>query len=117
LLDNRMIQTVHTIERDLCIGYGVHRYRGDTYYGGGIWLLLSAWLGWYYARTGERERAVDVLRWLESKWTENGLPEQLQEHLFSPEAYSKWIDRAGQPATPLLWSHAMYLILACELGA
>lgn len=116
LPDHRMRQTVQVIERELSEGYGVHRYRGDTYYGGGIWLLLSAWLGWYYVRTGERRRAGDVLRWIEGHWTEKGFPEQVQDHLLFPEAYNEWLDRAGPVAAPLLWSHAMYLILACELA-
>jgi hypothetical protein len=27
----------------------VRRYLGDSYYGGGNWILLTAWLGWYRA--------------------------------------------------------------------
>ena len=59
VLDDPMIlATVHTIEKELHRPQGgVYRYRGDVYYGGGEWLLLSAWLGWYYALRNETKRA------------------------------------------------------------
>jgi GH15 family glucan-1,4-alpha-glucosidase len=113
--DPLMVRTVERIERELLAGCGVHRYRGDTYYGGGQWLLLSAWLGWYYVRRGRRGEAAAILRWIESTQTPDGLPEQVQEHLLAPDCYQPWVDRAGMPAVPLLWSHAMYLVLADEL--
>jgi GH15 family glucan-1,4-alpha-glucosidase len=114
--DIRMVQTVHAIERELLHGWGLHRYAGDQYYGGGQWILLSAWLGWYYVQIGEREKALAIREWIESEFTDNGLPEQVQEHLLSPPAYQEWVNKAGLPAQPLLWSHAMYLVLCSELG-
>ncbi|HDQ72972.1 MAG TPA: hypothetical protein ENN19_12890 [Chloroflexi bacterium] len=48
--DLPMQTTVSRIEADLRReGGGVHRYAADTYYGGGEWVLLTSWLGWYYA--------------------------------------------------------------------
>ncbi len=45
-LDHPLVSaTVQEIECHLAKG-GVHRYGWDTYYGGGAWLLLEAWLGW-----------------------------------------------------------------------
>ncbi|MFY0542563.1 glycoside hydrolase family 15 protein [Brevibacillus sp. H7] len=111
-----MEETVRQMEQEIVRGRGVHRYPEDVYYGGGQWILLSAWLGWYYAQTGRTDEAGDILCWIESKWTEEGLPEQVQDHLLAPKAYGEWVERAGQPALPLLWSHAMYLVLAAELG-
>ncbi|TKI54232.1 glycoside hydrolase family 15 protein [Brevibacillus antibioticus] len=114
--DPLMIRTVQAIEGELCAGYGVHRYPADTYYGGGQWLLLSAWMGWYYVKTGRREEAEKIATWIVSQRQANGLPEQVQEHLLSPAHYELWVERAGHPAVPLLWSHAMFLVLAAELG-
>jgi GH15 family glucan-1,4-alpha-glucosidase len=111
-----MVKTVQAIERELLTGRGVHRYAADTYYGGGQWPLLSAWLGWYYVRTGRSDEALAIQRWIESQWLSAGLPEQVQEHLLSPESYAHWLEREGPPAVPLLWSHAMYLVLAAELN-
>ena len=45
------------------------------------------------------------------------LPEQLEEHLLHPRKRAEWVDRWGPPARPLLWSHALFLALALELGA
>jgi GH15 family glucan-1,4-alpha-glucosidase len=114
--DPLMIRTVQAIEEELRAGYGVHRYPADTYYGGGQWLLLSAWLGWYYVKTGRREEAEKIAAWIVSQRQASGLPEQVQEHLLSFAHYERWVERAGHPAVPLLWSHAMFLVLAAELG-
>ncbi len=111
-----MLRTVEAIERELLSGHGVHRYAADTYFGGGQWPLLSAWLGWYYVRTGKQEEARRILHWVESQLLPAGLPEQVQDRLLSPEAYTHWVEREGSPAVPLLWAHAMYLVLAAELG-
>ncbi len=115
-LDPRMVRTVEKIERDLVRGHGVRRYATDTYYGGGLWLLLSAWLGWYYCRVGRRAEAASCLEWIEARADEEGLmPEQVSVDLIEPAYYQPWVDRWGPVAKPLLWSHAMYLVLWHEL--
>jgi GH15 family glucan-1,4-alpha-glucosidase len=93
-------------------------YLADTYYGGGEWPLLSALLGWYYSTTGRRDDAYRELDWVVRHASRHGdLPEQVADRLLAPSARQAWIDRWGPVATPLLWSHAMYLTLALELGA
>ena len=62
--------------------------------------------------------AQRLLDWAASTATDEGtLPEQVAGHLLSPEHQQEWIDRWGPVANPLLWSHAMVLRLAAELGA
>lgn len=112
--DDPLIQaTIARIEAALhCPGGGVHRYLADTYYGGGEWVLLTAWLGWYYAEVGEWEWAQELSGWVESQADADGnLPEQVSAHLLAPDRYAGWEARWGPVANPLLWSHAMYLIL------
>jgi GH15 family glucan-1,4-alpha-glucosidase len=95
---------------------GVHRHLEDTYYGGGEWLLLTALLGWHYAELGRADDARAALAWVEAHATQDGLlAEQSQDHLLEPELYEPWVERWGDPACPLLWSHAMYLTLADAL--
>lgn len=109
--------TIVSVEKQLTVGGGVHRYRGDTFFGGGQWPLLSCFLGLAYASAGDRERALEQLRWTAATantWGE--LPEQVAAHLLHPSREQEWIERWGSVATPLLWSHAMYLRLAAELG-
>jgi len=105
------------IERGLrAEGGGVHRFAGDEYYGGGEWILLTAWLGWYYAATGQRERAAELLAWIEAQADARGnLAEQAPQHLIHPETYQPWVGQRGPIAQPLLWSHAMYLLLCHAL--
>jgi GH15 family glucan-1,4-alpha-glucosidase len=114
--DPTMRSTVAKIEADLCQG-GVHRYATDTYYGGGQWLLLTAWLGWYYCESGEREKAIHLRNWVEAQADEHGwLTEQVPMNLNDESYYQPWVQRWGPIATPLLWSHAGYLILCRAMG-
>jgi GH15 family glucan-1,4-alpha-glucosidase len=92
-------------------GGGVHRHPDDVYYGGGEWLLLTAFLG-----LAEQERARDCLDWIAAHATPAGeLPEQSQDHLLAPDQWEPWVRKWGPPPCPLLWSHAMFLTLAHEL--
>lgn len=109
--------TTAAVDARLNVDGGVHRYLADTFYGGGQWPLLSCMLGLCFAAAGDSERAMGQLRWAAGTVTAEGhLPEQVGDHLLFPEREQEWIDRWGTVATPLLWSHAMYLRLAVELG-
>jgi GH15 family glucan-1,4-alpha-glucosidase len=99
-------------------GGGVHRYRGDRFYGGGLWLPLAGALSWIHAELGNAARAAQVLAWMEAAANKDGtLPEQVSRHLLAPGHLRPWVDRWGPVATPLLWSHAMYLIARAKMGA
>lgn len=93
-------------------GGGVHRHLEDTYYGGGEWLLLTAMLG-----LADPGRAAECLDWIAAHERPEGLPEQSQDHLLHPESYQPWVEKWGPPASPLLWSQAMFLTLAHALDA
>ena len=91
---------------------GVYRYQADVYYGGGEWLLLTAWLGWYYAQAGKLEQAKTLLAWIESQADKDGsLAEQITDHPLALQHVEPWQKKWGPVASPLLWSHAMYIIL------
>jgi GH15 family glucan-1,4-alpha-glucosidase len=114
--DPIMCATVAKIVADLHRG-GVRRYLDDTYYGGGEWLLLAAWLGWYYADAGESERAFALFHWVAAQADAGGnLPEQICDEPLAADFYQPWVERWGAVASPLLWSHAMYLILSDVLA-
>lgn len=115
--DPIMVATIERIDAELVHQGGVHRYALDTFYGGGEWLLLAALLGWHQARCGRTATARAQLDWVARHATPDGdLPEQVNDHLLAPETERTWIERWGPVATPLLWSHAMFLTLALELG-
>jgi GH15 family glucan-1,4-alpha-glucosidase len=95
---------------------GVHRYRADTYFGGGRWVLLAGFLGWYEAVTGRTADAVRRLTWMRDQADAHGLlPEQVSDDAFAPAFIPVWEKRWGPVARPLLWSHAMYITLADAL--
>jgi GH15 family glucan-1,4-alpha-glucosidase len=115
--DPIVVATLERIDAELVHNGGVHRYGLDTYYGGGEWLLLAALLGLHRAATGRTAEARAQLAWVAAHATADGdLPEQVNDHLLAPGHEADWIERWGPVATPLLWSHAMYLSLALELG-
>jgi isomaltose glucohydrolase len=90
---------------------GVYRYRGDTYYGGGEWLLLSSSLAWHESVTGSTESARELRSWVRAQARDNGdLPEQVTSASQFAGEVEPWLERWGPVATPLLWSHAMFLI-------
>lgn len=112
-----MRATVDRISTDLLEDGGLHRYRDDTYYGGGEWVLLTAWLGWHYTEVGEFKKAHELMTWVKAQADENGdLPEQVSRNLNDPSYLEPWRARWGTIARPLLWSHAKYLILRKALG-
>ncbi|NLX08179.1 MAG: glycoside hydrolase family 15 protein [Chloroflexi bacterium] len=116
--DPRFEHTLAQIERDLHRpGGGVYRYAADTYYGGGEWILLTAWLAWVYAERGEPDRARPLLDWIAAQAGPDGaLPEQVPDHRLFPDRYAEWEAKWGTIARPLLWSHAMWLIVTSRLG-
>ncbi|WP_300266511.1 glycoside hydrolase family 15 protein [Microbacterium sp.] len=110
-------RTLDAVERDLCVDGGVHRFVDDTFFGGGRWPLLSCFLGLARVAQGDTTRARELLEWAASTAIDGGdLPEQVDGHLLYPERQAEWVERWGDVATPLLWSHAMLLRLAVELG-
>jgi GH15 family glucan-1,4-alpha-glucosidase len=111
------LTTIAELDRQLAVGGGVHRFIGDTFYGGGQWPLLSCMLGLAHAAAGNRERALELLRWAAATVRASGtMPEQVADHLLDASFVPEWEERWGPSADPLLWSSAMYLRLAVELG-
>lgn len=114
--DPSMKITVRKVVEDLRHGFGLRRYRWDTYFGGGLWIPTTAFYGWHLARLGRCEEAKDILGWIERQAGPDGsLPEQVNEHLASPEDHRRWVASHGPVASPLLWSHAMHIILTAAL--
>ena len=108
--------TIAAVEEQLAPA-GVHRYLDDVYYGGGQWVLLAGFLGACHVDAGDLDRASELLDWITAQADENGhLPEQVAERLLHPEHEQGWVERWGPSASPLLWSHAMFLTLAHRLG-
>jgi len=94
---------------------GVKRYLGDTYYGGGDWVLLEGLLAWNAATNGDKKSWEASRSWFASiANSQLLLPEQILHDVQSPEMISPWEQRWGKVANPLLWSHAMYLLLLHE---
>jgi GH15 family glucan-1,4-alpha-glucosidase len=115
--DPIMRATVAKIETDLRRDGGVRRYADDSYYGGGEWVLLTAYLGWHYLDRGEPEQAAPLLAWIERQADGDGhLPEQVANNLNHPHMLPHWNAQWGTSARPLLWSHAAYLTLARHLS-
>lgn len=108
--------TLNRIEKELVHNYGAHRYAKDTYYGGGEWILLSCSFALCCLKRGEYGKAEAIKKWVESQADENGnLTEQVCSHVNNEIYYPYWVKNWGEVAKPLLWSHAMYIILTKEI--
>jgi GH15 family glucan-1,4-alpha-glucosidase len=105
-----MVATVARIESHLAVDGGVSRYRADTYYGGGEWVILSASLAWHLARSGRGDDARVYLDWIErQRLSDGGLPEQVPRQEHHARFLEHWTSNWGPSAAPLVWSHAMAL--------
>jgi GH15 family glucan-1,4-alpha-glucosidase len=111
--DPRLERTIAAVRRDLHRpGGGVYRYPGDTYYGGGEWILLACSLAWHESTVGNVEAADALRAWVRAQAGPSGdLPEQVTAHAQTPGMVAPWVERWGAVASPLLWSHAMYLLM------
>ena len=65
-LDDPILEaTVEGVRRELLRpDGGVYRYRGDTYYGGGEWILLTCSLAWHDACTGNLDAVAPLREWV-----------------------------------------------------
>lgn len=96
-------------------GGGVKRYLGDTYYGGGDWILLEGLLAWNEAAIGNKSFWETARQWFTSVAdSQLLLPEQLLQNVQDPKMIAPWEEKWGSVAHPLLWSHAMYLLMLHE---
>ena len=109
--------TVTAVRDDLLVpGGGVRRYLGDSYYGGGEWLLLTSWLGWHAVRDGDRALSDHCASWVRGNAGAGGsLAEQTTDHPQVPDMVGHWEGEWGPVADPLLWSHAMDTIHAASV--
>jgi isomaltose glucohydrolase len=110
--DPLIASTVEAVRRELTGPEGgVYRFPGDTYFGGGEWLLLTSSLAWHDAVAGDVDAADAAQAWVRAQAEPNSdLPEQVTGNAQDPTMIEPWIRRWGRIATPLLWSHAMFLI-------
>ena len=116
--EHAFVETVRRITAELDLDGGIRRYPGDTYYGGGAWPVLTASLGWAQAAGGDLVAADRCRRWVAERIDAQGrLAEQFGGDKRDPEHYGEWVRRWGPPAADLVWSHAMYIVLAVQLAA
>ena len=112
--DDRMIATVKEIDKRLVINDGLHRYEHDEYdgwmyetthrnKGAGAWPLLNFWMSIYYARLGEKEKALRYYNWVLDR-VDRFIPEQIFDNNIQVSV------------SPLCWSHSMFVIASKELG-
>ena len=112
--DPRIVSTVEEIERKLVIDGGVHRYEQDEYdgwmyegmhrkKGAGAWPLLNFWLSICLAQKGDAEMARRRYDWVLEK-SGGYIPEQIFDNDLQISV------------SPLLWSHAMFVIASKFLG-
>lgn len=116
--DPRMVATVQAIENCITDERGVYRYQFDEYEGeidesdvqykagAGAWPLLTFWMSIVQNKMGNREKAEKYF------W-------QVMDQIGDDDLIPEQIFPDGDPRVgvkPLLWSHAMFIHAANELG-
>ncbi|MGC9443703.1 MAG: glycoside hydrolase family 15 protein [Candidatus Methanospirareceae archaeon] len=115
--DPRILATINEIEKRLVNNGGVHRYEHDEYdgwmyetlhrkKGAGAWPLLNFWMALYYAIKGDKDSAEKYYYWVLEKINAGYccIPEQIFENEIQVSV------------SPLLWSHAMFVVASKQLG-
>jgi GH15 family glucan-1,4-alpha-glucosidase len=114
-----MLATVERLRSELASPTGgIRRYRGDTYFGGNPWLLLTAWLGWHDRLVGDELGHAAARNWVLDHATKGGdLPEQILHEPQDAAFVGPWLERWGPVANPLLWSHAKFILMESDARA
>lgn len=99
---NAAIETHDTVFNYSADNPGLPRYENDYYYRvsqevtGNWWFITSLWRAQYFIERGERDRALDIVRWVKSLSLETAvMSEQINP-----------LDNSLLSVAPLTWSHA-----------
>jgi hypothetical protein len=107
-----MAATVKRVRQELTGPTGGLAATSQKRYGGSEWVLTTAFLALVDLRRGDRRSAEAGLNWIEAQATPAlELPEHVPHGVQSPHMLDRWRGRWGAPTCPLLWSHAMHLLL------
>lgn len=107
--DPIMVKTINEIEAKLKVSNGIIRYENDMYQRRkkqpNPWLITTLWLAEYYADIKNKNKALDYIMWVLNRALPTGfLPEQVDPETFEPTS-----------VTPLIWSHAEFIIAVNKL--
>jgi GH15 family glucan-1,4-alpha-glucosidase len=111
--DHRVTATIQVLEKKIVMHGGLHRYEQDEYdgwmyetqdrrKGAGAWPLLNFWLSIYYAKAGNKEKALQYYNWVLDR-VDCFIPEQIFENEIQISV------------NPLCWSHSMFVLASKEL--
>ena len=110
--DEKVVNTINKIEKEIVINGGVHRYQfdyfdseGSSQEGGGTWPVLNFWLSIYWSLAKNKEKALKYYNWVVDR------SDKFKGYL--PEQY---FDDFRIGIYPLAWSHAMFVIASHHLG-
>jgi GH15 family glucan-1,4-alpha-glucosidase len=115
--DPEVKQTMETVFKRLWVDPGIGglaRYENDDYHRvskdaqGNPWFICTLWLARWYIKTAQKvdelKKGLDILAWVTKYSLPSGiLAEQLNPYDASPISVS-----------PLVWSHAEFVIAVCE---
>lgn len=106
--------SVETLKQKFRIGennIGLPRYENDEYrrskddIAGNHWFITTLWLAQYYIDNSEREKALEILNWVQSKAMQTGI---------MAEQFDPITGEIVSPA-PLTWTHAEFVSTLLDL--
>ncbi|TRM87382.1 glucan 1,3-alpha-glucosidase, partial [Sulfolobus sp. E3] len=104
-----MKNTIQAIESKLKVNGGIIRYENDMYQrrksSPNPWIITTLWIAEYFADIGDKNKALEYISWVVNRALPTGfLPEQVDPETFEPTS-----------VTPLVWSHAEFIIAVNKL--
>lgn len=104
--EKNIINTVEKMDLTLrTYTNGYMRFENDSYMNGNPWIIASLWMALYHIEIGEKNKAIDELKFAIMGASEIGfLPEQVDNDTMSPA----WVMGLG-------WSHAMFILVLEKL--
>ena len=101
--DPLAVATIAKIRADI-LHDGVYRYRGDTFYGGGEWPILTAWLGWVEAAGGDAAVRRQRLDWIAAQATRRRIDSGAGQYACASTRSSSASGNAAGARSPRRWS-------------
>jgi len=113
--DRKLLNSIKLVKEKLLIPQGIKRYEDDEYdgrienlslwqKGAGGWSLLTFWYIIALLKTNKKEEAKQLFNNYLKRFKNNYIPEQLFDN------------KIQVSASPLCWSHSMFIIASKELG-
>ncbi len=116
--ENKNIEkrTIEKMEKELFDGNMLPiRFKGDTYYKGGRWLLLGLAFSEYYFGNGEDEKGRKIIDYIIDKYNGSYPEQEIVNPASDIDLFGFYASNGYKPIQNLAWSYASLIMATIEL--